>query len=92
MKFSNNSNPGDIAMNIEQISLIAQQISFAFEDHFFNEGKRGMFHALFDRYLAPVDPSGRMEPYDAIVLLGRQSPREFENMVKELKDKDLICD
>ena len=79
-------------MNIEQISLIAQQISFAFEDHFFNESKRGMFNEMFNRYLAQLDPSGRMEPYDAIVLLGRQSPRELENMVQELKEKDLISD
>ena len=79
-------------MNIEQISLIAQQISFAFEDHFFNESKRGMFNALFNRYLAQLDPSGRMEPYDAMVLLGRQSPAEFENMVKEMKEKALISD
>jgi len=79
-------------MNIEHISLIALKISFAFEDQFFNENKRSMFNALFNRYLVPLDPSGRMEPYDAIILLGRQSPEEFEHMVKELKDKELISD
>lgn len=79
-------------MNIEHIALIAQKISFAFEDHFFNENKRSMFNALFNRYLMPLDPSGKMEPYDAIVLLGRQSPEELEHMVKEMKEKELISD
>jgi hypothetical protein len=79
-------------MNIEYIALIAQKISFAFEDQFFNENKRSMFNALFNRYLVPHDPSGRMEPYDAIVSLGRQSPEEFEHMVQEMKEKKLISD
>ncbi len=79
-------------MNIEHIALIAQKISFAFEDHFFNEKKRSMFDALFNRYLVPLDPSGRLEPYDAIILLGQQSPEEFEHMVKEMKEKELISD
>jgi len=79
-------------VNIENIALIAQKVSFAFEDQFFNENKRSMFNALFNRYLVPLDPSGRMEPYDAIILLGRQSPEEFEHMVQEMKEKELISD
>jgi hypothetical protein len=79
-------------MNIEHIALIAQKISFAFEDQFFNENIRSMFNTLFNRYLVPLDPSGRMEPYDAIILLGRQSPEEFKLMVQEMKEKELISD
>ncbi len=79
-------------MNFDHMALIAQKISFAFEDHFFDEKKRNIFTALFNKYLQPVDPSGAMEPYDALVLLGRQNPAEFALMVKDMKEKGLITD
>ena len=79
-------------MNFKHITDVAQKISFAFEDHYFDENKRNNFIALFNRYLLPLDPSGFMEPYDALVLLGRKDPSEFDLMVKEMKEKELISD
>ena len=77
-------------MDIEQISLIAQKISFAFEDSYSDENRRKLFVALFDRYLSPVDPAGIMEPYDAIILLGRKNHSEFKQLVKEMEDLGLV--
>jgi hypothetical protein len=79
-------------MTFEHVTLVAQKISFAFEDHYFDEKKRNTFIALFNRYLLPIDPSGAMEPYDALVLLGRKDRSEFDLMVKEMKEKELISD
>lgn len=79
-------------MNPEHIALIAQQISFAFEDQYYDEKKRNVFIALFNKYLLSADPTGTMEPYEAIIALGRQSLPEFDQMVKEMKDKELISD
>jgi hypothetical protein len=79
-------------MNFEHTNLVAQKISFAFEDHYFDERKRNDFIALFNKYLLPIDTTGTMEPYDAIVLLGREDPSKFEHMVKEMKEKELIYD
>jgi hypothetical protein len=77
-------------VNIEEIALIAQKISFAFEDFYFNKEKRDLFNALFNRYLSSVDPSGSMEPYDAIILLARKDPGQFDLMVQEMKEFSLI--
>ena len=74
----------------EEIGRIAEKISFAFEDQFDNKNKRDMFHALFDRFLSPVDPGGQMETYDAIISLWRKNPGEFEQMVREMKENKLI--
>jgi hypothetical protein len=81
-----------MTFDVEKIALIAQKISFAFEDQFSDEQKRKLFFALFDRYLSPVDPEGDMETYDAIIQLGRKEPGEFDRMVKEMKDRSLISD
>jgi hypothetical protein len=81
-----------MTFDVEKVALIAQKISFAFEDHFSDEQKRKLFFALFDRYLSSVDPDGSMETYDAIIQLGRKEPEEFDRMVKEMKDKALISD
>ncbi|RJQ16113.1 MAG: hypothetical protein C4560_10275 [Nitrospiraceae bacterium] len=77
-------------MDFENIEQITQKISFAYEDLFFETDKRNLFLGIFRRYLLPVDPFVQMEPYDAIILLGREAPAEFEQMVKELKDLSLI--
>ena len=77
-------------MDIEKISLIAQKISFAFEDFYFDKNKRNQFTTLFDKYLSPIDPTGRMEPYDAIIQLGRKNPSEFEKMLKEIEEQKLV--
>lgn len=77
-------------MDSEKIALIAQEISFAYEDLFSDKDKKKLFHALFDRYLSPLDPEGKMEPYDAIVQLGRNNPEEFRQMVSDLKNFSLI--
>lgn len=77
-------------MDIEKISLIAQEISFAFEDMFHNKSKKGIFVSLFNKYLNAVDPGITTDPYDAIIALGRKDPAAFENMLKELKKKNLI--
>jgi hypothetical protein len=77
-------------MDLEKVALIAQTITWAFEDQFFEKDKRRMFQLIFERYLNPVDPAGELEPYDAIIKLGRKSPDDFNKMVKELRDKGLI--
>lgn len=77
-------------MNMEQISLIAQKIMFAVEDQFFDKEKRGMFDMLFNRYLQSVDPENEMDTYDALVLFGQRYPSEFEYMLKEMREKDLL--
>jgi hypothetical protein len=79
-------------VDIERITIIAQKITFAFEDLYLDKTKREMFIALFNRYLTPVDPAGVMEPYDAIVSLGRKEPEEFDRMIKEMKKHSLISD
>lgn len=80
-------------MDIEQYEkagLMAQTITFAFEDSYHDKTKQALFYALFDKYLLSVDPGGQMIPYDAIVELWRKKPSDFEKMLKELQDKKLI--
>ncbi len=77
-------------MDIEKISLIAQEISFTFEDMFHEKNKKELFITIFDKYLNAVDPGITTDPYDAIIALGRKDPAAFENMLKELKEKNLI--
>lgn len=79
-------------MNPDEIALIAQNISFAFEDHFNDEVMNNKFNDLFNKYLADIDPEGAMEPYDAIKALGRKDFGAFERMVKEMKEQSLISD
>ena len=74
----------------EKALLIAQKISFAYEDLFGDEGKRKLFEAIFERFLDPVDPEGALEPYYAMVALWKQNPDAFDNMVKELEDSSVI--
>lgn len=77
-------------MDIDKIGQIAQEISFAFEDHYSDADKRQTFDALFHKYLSQVDPDSTMVPYDAIIKLGRSNLAEFDLMVKEMKEKSLI--
>jgi len=77
-------------MDLDKISLVAQTISFAFEDFFFEEEKKNKFVEFFKKYLTPVDPDGSLEPYDAIIKLGRSNPSEFDQMVKEMQEAALI--
>ncbi len=77
-------------MDIEKIGLIAQEISFAFEDTFHEENKRKLFESFFQKYLALVDFGPTQIPYDAMLLLGRKFPEEFNRMVQEMKDASLI--
>ncbi len=79
-------------MAYEKAQLIAQKISFAYEDQFGDENKRKIFAAAFERFLDPVDPGGTMHPYDAIVALWRVNPDAFDKMVKELEDASLLQD
>jgi hypothetical protein len=79
-------------MDIEKISLMAQKISFAFEDLYPDKEKRELFNAIFNKYLSQFDSHGVMEPYDAIILLGRKNPEEFDRMIQEIKDLSLITD
>jgi hypothetical protein len=79
-------------MAFERIALIAQNIIFTFEDSYHDKDKQKMFSALFDKYLSPLDPSGIMELYDVIVLLGQKSPSEFERMLEEMKTASLLSD
>jgi len=77
-------------MDTEKIGLIAQEISFAFEDDFHDQDKRKIYTMIFDKYLTEVDPGVMTDPYDAIVSLGRTRPESFEQFLKELKEKNLI--
>jgi hypothetical protein len=77
-------------MNMESISSTAQKISFAFEDHYDDTEKRKLFAALFERYLSEVDPEAAMEPYDAMITLGRKNTDKFNRMVKEMEEMGLI--
>lgn len=77
-------------MDIEKISFIAQEISFIFEDTFHIKAKKDLFLAVFDKYLTAVDPGITTDPYDAIIALGKKDPAAFENMLKELKEHDLV--
>jgi hypothetical protein len=72
---------------IEDMSM---KIFNAYEDSYLEKEKRKIFEDIFDRYLAPVDTGGKMEPYDAALLLGRQHSDTFEEMVKALKDEGLL--
>jgi hypothetical protein len=77
-------------MDIEKISLIAQAISFEFEDMIADKDKKELFISIFNKYLNDVDPGITTDPYDAIIALGKKNPAGFDNMVKELKEKNLI--
>ena len=77
-------------MDLDKISLVAQTISFAFEDFFFDEQKKNKFIEFFKKYLSLVDPDGALEPYDAIIKLGRKNPSEFDQMVREMQEAALI--
>ena len=77
-------------MDIEKISLIAQAISFEFEDTFHIKKKKDLFIIIFNKYLNTVDPGVTTDPYDAIIALGKTDPAGFDNMLKELKEKDLV--
>jgi len=77
-------------MDIEKISFIAQEISFTFEDTFHIKTKKDLFLAIFNKYLLSVDPGVTTDPYDAIIALGKKDPAAFENMLKELKEKELV--
>ena len=77
-------------MDIDKIALIAQDISFAFEDMIGDKDKKELFISLFDKYLNSVDPGITTDPYDAIVALGKKDPAAFENMVKEVNEKIMV--
>jgi hypothetical protein len=79
-------------MDMERITMTAQKISFAFEDLYGDKEKRSLFGALFNKYLSDIDPAGVMEPYDAIVSLGRKAPEVFDQMVKEMHEMELISE
>ncbi|MBI5664412.1 MAG: hypothetical protein HZC49_04905 [Nitrospirae bacterium] len=82
-------------MNIdkyEEAALVAQKISFAFEDAFHDKEQRKLFYMYFNRYLLRVDPDGELAPYDALILLWRKYPDEFTHMEKEMTEKGLLDD
>ena len=61
------------AEKYKKIALVAQKISFAFEDSYTDIEKRELFNNLFNKYLMQIDPEEKMEPYDAIIQLGIKS-------------------
>ncbi len=79
-------------IDIEKIGLIAQKISFAFEDDFHDLDKRKLYNTIFDKYLSEVDPGVMTDPYDAIVSLGRTKLESFEKFLEALKEKGLVSD
>jgi hypothetical protein len=74
----------------EKALLMAQNISFAYEDLFGDVERRKLFEAIFEQFLNPVDPEGKLEPHDAMVALWRKSPDDFDHMVRELEESSLI--
>ncbi len=78
-------------MDIEKISLIAQAISFEFEDMIGDKDKKELFIAMFDKYLNEVDPGITTDPYDAIISLGKTNPEKFDAMLKEMTENGLIA-
>ncbi len=79
-------------MEIEEIGLIAQKISFAFEDDFIHLDKRKLYTVIFNKYLLEVDAGVMTDPYDAVVSLGRTKPESFDLLIKELKENGLVSD
>jgi hypothetical protein len=73
-----------------EIEDLAMKVVQAYEDKYFDRAKREVFDALFNRYLNMVDLDGNMDPYEAIVSLGRQYRFEFDQLVKALSDRKLI--
>ena len=82
-------------MNIdkyEEAAFIAQKISFAYEDVFYDKEKSKLFYTFFNSYLMRVDPEGSLVPYDALILLWRTYPDQFAQMLKEMTEKGLVPD
>jgi hypothetical protein len=77
-------------MDFDKIANLAQEISFAFEDHFHEKNKKELFIAIFDKYLTAVDPGITTDPYDAVIALARRSQEDFENMLRDLRENNLI--
>ncbi len=77
---------------MSEIQDMAMKIFNAFEDFYLDKDKRKIFNDLFDKYLSIVDIDGRMDTYDAIVLLGVKHRSEFDQMIKVLKEHSLIPD
>ena len=77
---------------MSEIQDMAMKIFNAFEDFYLDKDKRKIFNDLFDKYLSIVDIDGRMDTYDAIVLLGVNHRSEFDQMIKVLKEHSLIPD
>jgi len=77
---------------MSEIQDMAMKIFNAFEDFYLDKDKRKIFNDLFDKYLSIVDIDGRMDTYDAIVLLGVKYRSEFDQMIKVLKEHSLIPD
>ncbi len=73
-----------------EIEDMAMKIFNAYDDVFYEKEKKKIFEKLFDKYLTIVDPVGMMEPYDAIVFLGHNHPKEYDQFLKALKDNFLI--
>ncbi len=77
---------------MEDIETMAMKIVHAYEDLFFDQGKRAPFDSILRRYLGLVDPDGEMDLYEAAVALGRNHGREFQEMVQALREKGLLPD
>ncbi len=77
-------------MTYDEIALIAQSISHAVEDNFFDDNKINRLNSIFGKYLKGDDSSPNMETYDAVINLGRRNEAEFIKMVDELKEKGFI--
>lgn len=75
---------------MKEIEDVAVAIVNAFEEGYFDEGKRDLFNAIFSRYLSDVDPYEEMDLYEAIVKLGRSRREEFTRMISELRSRSLI--
>jgi hypothetical protein len=75
---------------VAEIEDLAMKVVHAYEDNYFDRAKRDVFDTLFNRYLGMVDLAGDMDPYEAVVSLGRQYRPEFDQLVTALRDRKLI--
>jgi hypothetical protein len=75
---------------VAEIEDLAMKVVHAYEDSYFDRAKRDVFDTLFNRYLGMVDLAGDIDPYEAVVSLGRQYRTEFDQFVKILSERKLI--
>ena len=68
------------------------KIFHSFEDLYFEKDKGKLFDKIFSKYIVLVDHDPHMDLYDVLVLIRKEHRLKFDEMVKELRENDLIKD